>query len=1085
MKQDRAARVRAETARPVVLATDSADPSGVGHHMIALAAHLGPGWNPLLAFAAGPAAAGFLRRARASGLAAVDVPPDGWQGLLAGRPGVLHVHAGIGWEGSGPVAAGRAAGWTVVRTEHLPWLITEPGERQAYAAMLRRVDALIAVSSSAGRSWEAGLARMSHGLPVSVIANGIAPLPARVGRRKTRMALGLTDAMPLILNIGRFTPQKGHATLVAAFAAVVAAHPAARLMMVGSGATRTAMAEAVARDGLAGASFHDARDDVPDLMAAADLLVLPSLFEGLPLVLLEAMAAGLPVVASRTGGITDALGHDYPYLVPPGAAGDLARAIIGRLDDPRGARATALRQRARFETGFTAARMAVATEAVYARARTAGAPERRVTAMKAVTDVGFIGAGGIAERHLGVLARMPDVRVVAVADTDGARAADAAARHGAQAFDSAEAMIAGAGLDALYICVPPFAHGPAERAALAAGLPFFVEKPITRDLGLAEELAAEVAAAGIVTAVGYHWRYLDTVDRARRALRGRPPQLIVGHWLDSTPPPGWWGREAQSGGQMVEQVTHLIDTARFLAGGVDSVHAFGNHLPRRAWPEVDVATASVATLRFESGTVATFSATCLLEWNHRSGLHLFAEGLAIELSDREVMIDVGAGRHPVAADGDPVWREDRDFIDAVRGGVNRIRTGYADALETHRIALAMTESIRSGEVVRLTPVAAVPLPPDAMLRIEPAARDQHRRIRSLGVEAPGRAGFFDYDEGPAGPGQVRLDTRFTGLSAGTELTFFKNTNPYLSASWDADAGVFREGEAAMRFPVPFLGYMEVGRVIDAQAEGFRVGDLVAGSWAHKTGHTADAGRDLLVPLPEALDPVLGVFVAQMGPIAANAILYADALAHGQVPVAFGAGVAGRRVLVWGGGTVGLMTALFARAAGAAEIVLAEPSAFRRQAAARLGLAAEPEEAAWQRAKGWGAPGARGADIVFQTRAHAGSLHLALRALRPQGTVIDLAFYQGGMADLRLGEEFHHNGLGLIVAQIGRVPAGLAEAWTRARLSAQTLALLATEGPAIRDAMITHVVPFDEGPAFLEHLVADRPEFLQIVFEVPT
>ena len=86
-----------------------------------------------------------------------------------------------------------------------------------------------------------------------------------------------------------------------------------------------------------------------------------------------------------------------------------------------------------------------------------------------------------------------------------------------------------------------------------------------------------------------------------------------------------------------------------------------------------------------------------------------------------------------------------------------------------------------------------------------------------------------------------------------------------------------------------------------------------------------------------------------------------------------------------------------------------------------------------------------------------------------------------MDGLRLGEEFHHNGLRLICAQIGRVPHGYETTWTRVRLSQETLGLLAAQGPAIRDAMITHVVAFDNAPAFLGHLIHDRPEFLQIVF----
>lgn len=1084
MRQDKIRTTGTASPLRVVLATDSLDPSGVGQHMLTLARTLGPGWAPELAFAASPAAERFVARARRLELSARTVAPGDWDTLLKGPPGLLHVHAGIGWEGQALVALGRKAGWTVVRTEHLPWLITDPAQRQDYAAMLGDVDALIAVSPSAGASLAAGLSAMGRHPAGSVIRNGIAPDRPTRTPAEVRAALDVPPDAPLLLNVARFTPQKAHLLLVAAFAEVIRSHPDARLLLVGAGPTQEAARAAVEDAGLSGVVFSDPREDVADLMAASDLLVLPSLFEGLPLVLLEAMAAGLPVVASRIGGIVDALGADHPFLVPPGSAALLAQALRDCLNDPARRQAQGECQRRRFADRFTAAQMGRATAQVYRRAHRSS--QRKTAVMQTVTNVGFIGAGGIAARHLGVLRRFADVRIAGITDADPARAADMAAQHGARAFPSAEAMIADGGLDALFICVPPFAHGPAERSAIAAGLPFFVEKPLTLDLGLAEEIAAAVAERGLITAVGYHWRYLDTVDKARRAFRDTPVQLIVGHWLDSTPPPAWWGREDQSGGQMVEQVTHLIDTARALAGEVQSVHAFGNHHPRDSHPDLNVATASVATLRFDSGAIATFSATCLLDWTHRTGLHLFGSGLAVELSDREVMVDVGQGRHPAGAEGDPVWREDRDFIDAVRGLPNRIRTPYAEALETHRVALAIAASMRTGEVVRL-PARTSPaaLPTAWPLRHEPAAPDQHRRIRSLGVAAPLSPGVFDYEEGPAEPGEIRLDTCFTGLSAGTELTFLKNTNPYLFASWDADAGVFRDGTPAMGYPVQFLGYMEVGRVIDSKSPDFRNGDLVAGTWGHKTGHRVNPASDLVLPMPEGLDPMLGIFVAQMGPIAANGILHADAVAHGRAEAAFGAGVRDRRVLVWGGGTVGLLTALFARRAGAAEVVLAEPSPFRRNVAQQLGLDAEPEEAAWQRAKSWGSVGSHGADLVFQTRAHSGSLHLALRALRPQGTVIDLAFYQGGLGDTRLGEEFHHNGLGLIAAQIGRVPPGLSGVWTRRRLSEETLSLLARDGAAIRAQMITHVVPFDEGADFLTHLVNDRPDFLQVVFEVPS
>ncbi|SHH07226.1 Zinc-binding dehydrogenase [Kaistia soli DSM 19436] len=361
----------------------------------------------------------------------------------------------------------------------------------------------------------------------------------------------------------------------------------------------------------------------------------------------------------------------------------------------------------------------------------------------------------------------------------------------------------------------------------------------------------------------------------------------------------------------------------------------------------------------------------------------------------------------------------------------------------------------------------------------------HRQIRSLGIERHGEAYVFDYDEGPPAEGHVRLDTLYTGFSAGTELTFLKHTNPYFHSRWDGDRGVFIAGEPGLHYPVPFLGYMEVARVTESRNGGFSEGDVVATTFAHKTGHTADPFRDVLVKLPPELDPILGIFVAQMGPIAANGILHADAEACGGAVTRLGQGVAGRNVLVIGAGPVGMLTALFARRAGASEVVIADPSPVRRRIAEALGLQAMDEEQAWQHAKArWHSGGEdRGADVVFQTRAHAASLHMALRALRPQGTVIDLAFYQGGAGELRLGEEFHHNGLAIRCAQINRVPRGMNHAWDRGRLALETLDLLQSDGAAIRENMITNIVPFDEGPAFLKTLVEQRSDFLQIVFKV--
>lgn len=149
-------------------------------------------------------------------------------------------------------------------------------------------------------------------------------------------------------------------------------------------------------------------------------------------------------------------------------------------------------------------------------------------------------------------------------------------------------------------------------------------------------------------------------------------------------------------------------------------------------------------------------------------------------------------------------------------------------------------------------------------------------VRTIGIAAPGRPAIFAYEEERLADGEFRVDTVYTGLSAGTELTFVKGTNPYLHASWDAESGVFVEGAPSRTFPVTVLGYMEVARVVESRTSAVAEGDLVAAAYGHRTGHVVNPQRTVVTVLPPSLDPLLGIYVAQMGPICANGLLHATA-----------------------------------------------------------------------------------------------------------------------------------------------------------------------------------------------------------------
>ena len=686
------------------LATDSREPSGVGEHMLTLAAELRGHLGVVLACPESPGGAALLKRAARLGVGVrrlADDPDATRRWLAAAGFDLLHIHAGIGWEGHGLARLGREANVArIVRTEHLPDLITDPDQRLEHSEGLALVDRIICVSAAAGATFRKTIGEVGK---LVVVRNGHPSKPPTLTRAAVRRSLDVADDAPVLLTVARYTPQKDHATLLDAVPAVLARHADAQLWLVGTGPLEPAIRGQAEAMGLMEAVRHlGQRDDVPDLLAAADLFVLPSRFEGLPLAVLEAMAAGRPVVATAVGGTDEAVVDGITgRLVPPGDSVALANAI-GDVLAPGRAQRFGAAGRTRYVEIFTAARMAADTAEVYR----ALAPRRLRRERMTQTRLGFIGVGGIANRHIGVLEQFEDVAFVAFADPAEERAGAAAERFGACAYADFNEMLAKEQLDALYICVPPFAHGAPEQAAIGRSLPFFVEKPVAIDLALAERIAGAVAEAGILTGVGYHWRCLDTLDEAKALLADTPAQFLSGYWLDATPPPRWWWTQAQSGGQMNEQTTHLIDLARYLVGEVTQVFGLASHLPRRDFPELDVPTASTASLKFASGAIANIGSTCLLRWNHRVGLHIFADGLAMELTDRDIMVDVGRGRPIRGAGVDPVWREDRDFIDAVRGRENRIRCSYAEALQTLRVTDAIRRSVETGQAVDLVPHVA-------------------------------------------------------------------------------------------------------------------------------------------------------------------------------------------------------------------------------------------------------------------------------------------------------------------------------------------------------------------------------------------
>lgn len=317
------------------------------------------------------------------------------------------------------------------------------------------------------------------------------------------------------------------------------------------------------------------------------------------------------------------------------------------------------------------------------------------SASRARCRIGFVGTGGVATRHATILAAFDDVDLVAATDLDPGRAAAFATAHRLEAVPDLAGLIE-AGIDAAYVCVPPFAHGPAESALADAGIALFVEKPMAAELEPAEQIAERIAAAGVLTRVGHHWRCAAPVHRAVELLRGRRIRLVNGWWLDKVPPVDWWSDRSRSGGPLVEQAVHVLDLARLLVGEVAEVHAVS------AGP-VDGATADAATagvLRFRGGAVGTISTTCALTGKHRAGLEIVADSLVVGVGEDWLSVDDGTRSERTTFDPSTARvAADREFVDALRGEpVDPARLqlpDHAEGMRSHRLACALARSIDS------------------------------------------------------------------------------------------------------------------------------------------------------------------------------------------------------------------------------------------------------------------------------------------------------------------------------------------------------------------------------------------------------
>lgn len=338
---------------------------------------------------------------------------------------------------------------------------------------------------------------------------------------------------------------------------------------------------------------------------------------------------------------------------------------------------------------------------------------------------------------------------------------------------------------------------------------------------------------------------------------------------------------------------------------------------------------------------------------------------------------------------------------------------------------------------------------------------------------PGLITFEEYEDRPLEPNEIRLRTRYSGISAGTELTAYRGSNPYLHKRWDPEAKLFLpESEPTYPYPLRGWGYEEAGEVVEVGTEvtQVQIGDLIYGTWGHRTHPILAEESAAKRLLPDGLDPILGIF-SHIGAIALNGVLDAG-MRIGETVAIFGLGVPGQIVAQLG------------KRSGA-RVIGVDRIENRLKIAVDTGavdLAFNPEEGSPAEAIKENTAG-RGADVSIEVSGHTAALHEAIRATAYSAKVVTLGFFQGEAMGLYLGEEFHHNRVQLVCSQISGVSPELSHRWNRDRLVHTVMALQA-DGALRLKPLITHLVPYhDAADAF--RLLDQKPEeALQVVLEFP-
>jgi predicted dehydrogenase len=333
---------------------------------------------------------------------------------------------------------------------------------------------------------------------------------------------------------------------------------------------------------------------------------------------------------------------------------------------------------------------------------------------------GILGCGGFAAKHAENLNRLPDrISLVAFCDQKPERAANFARKYGnpeSQVFADHHDLFKQVQLDLLVIVIPPFAHSDEVALAAERGIHLLIEKPIALSSEKAWEMVADVEKAGVITQVGFMYRFGAAVQRMKNLIesgRSGPVGLVrAGYFCNNLHAP-WWREKAKSGGQIFEQAIHLIDLMRYLAGDPQTVYCIQNNLFHQNVPGYTVEDVSGTVFAFQNGGIGVLSATNnAIPWRWAWDMRLVSQSVVADFKDanhasfvftdiKDPQPDTFLPSETISVEQDEYMLELYDLLNAIKTGAPT-RTPMREGALTLDMAFAAARSGQSNSPVELT-----------------------------------------------------------------------------------------------------------------------------------------------------------------------------------------------------------------------------------------------------------------------------------------------------------------------------------------------------------------------------------------------